>query len=354
MAQTKKDVYKNLINSNISLYDIKDSTIFIVFRLYDSFRGDTVTIKQCILTNSIKPNNHDIFIATHFHFYHLNQNILTHQSLKTNNFDDPDTLQGINFNKANPHNLFYLMQKILKKEKGDFDKKKFGKYTVTKTNDTFILHQEYKKGKRSRKIYFKKDYKIFRVEVFNYNEEEPDAYLRIDFNYYAHNCFDSLNKIHLLGHYTPYVKTEPLPVINDTITKTSKFIYTFGTADSILVIDTNKYYIFDYWYLSCSPCLQMMPFMNFLHEKTDTGKLVIIGVNPYNTKESILKYLEKRNYHFLQLDKEKNVPMHSIQSFPTLIILDGHLNVVQTFIGYQKNYTEYYVIRYLKSIDRYK
>jgi thiol-disulfide isomerase/thioredoxin len=356
VAQTDKEIYKNLIANNISFYDIKDSTVFIDLFLYNRFRNDTFTSKDVFYFKSKDKNNHQITFSSIYWLNYLNKNTYSYENKNRIFEEEKKVLDEVDFDKNLHNSTFYPLGEILSKNKGDFNKKTYGKYTISRVKDTFTLTQKYKKLNRTRKLYFKDDYKIFRLEEFNHNENDPDAYLRIDFHYFQNNCFDSLNKALQLGLYTPIPEKKLITPVKDTISKTSKVIHTFGynDADTLLVIDTNKYYLFDYWYLSCRPCLDMMPFMKKLHEKIDGNKLVIIGANPSDKKENILNYLNKRDYHFLQLDKTKNMPFHNINSHPTLILMDGNFNEVKRFKGYAKGYTDYEITKFLKSIDLLK
>jgi thiol-disulfide isomerase/thioredoxin len=150
-----------------------------------------------------------------------------------------------------------------------------------------------------------------------------------------------------LGFYTPIIKKPSDPVVKDTVSKHSNILYVLG--DSVIPVDRGKFYLFDYWYLSCVPCLEMMPFMNKLHHKADTGKLIIIGVNTYDSEANISQYLNKRGYSFIQLDILKNRPFHRINEHPTLILLDGNFNEIKRFKGYGKDITEKQILAFLKS-----
>ncbi|MDP2175661.1 MAG: hypothetical protein Q8K70_07080 [Bacteroidota bacterium] len=355
-AQTDKEIYKNLIANNLSFYDIKDSTVFIDFFSFNRFKNDTYTFKEVFLLKSNNINNHQIVFSTIYWLHYLDGNKYSYENKKRIFEEEKKIFKEVNFDKKIPRSSFYSLGSIPRKNKGDFSKKTYGKHTVLRVNDTFILTQKYKKLNRTRKLYFKDDYKIFKLEEFNHNENDPDAYLRIEYHYLKNNCFDSLNKTLQLGLYTPIPEKKNINPVKDTISKTSKVIHTFGfnDADTLLVIDTNKYYLFDYWYLSCRPCLEMMPFMKKLHEKIDSNKLIIIGANKSDKKENILNYLYKRDYHFLQLDKIKNAPFHFIEEFPTLILMDGNFNEIKRFIGYAKVYTDYEITKFLKSLDLIK
>jgi hypothetical protein len=356
VAQTDKVIYKNLISNNLSFYDIKDSTVFIDYSLFNRFKNETYKSKDVFLFKSLDKNNHQITFSSIYWLYYLDKNTYSYQNTKRHFIEEKKLFEEVNFDKNINNSTFHPLVEILSKNKGDFSSRTYGKYTITKSNDTFVLNQNYKKLNRTRNIYFRQDYKIFKLEEFNHNENDPDAYLRIEYHYFKNNCFDSLNKALQLGLYTPMPEKKLITPVKDTISKISKVIHTFGynDADTLLVIDTNKYYLFDYWYLSCRPCLDMMPFMNKLHEKIDKNKLIIIGANPSDKKENILNYLNKRNYHFLQLDKTKNAPFHFIDLYPTLILMDGNFNEIKRFIGYAKVYTDYEITKFLKALDLLK
>lgn len=355
-AQTDKEIYKNLIANNLSFYDIKDSTVFIDFFLYNRFKNNTHTFKEVYLLKSNNINNHQIVFSTIYWLHYLDSNKYSYENKNRIFEEEKKIFNEVNFDKKIPSSSFYSIGSIPRNNKGDFNKKTYGKYTISRVRDTFTLTQKYKKLNQTRKLYFKDDYKIFKIEEFNHNENDPDAYSRIEYHYFKNNCFDSLNKALQLGLYTPIQEKKIITPVKDTIRKTSKVIHTFGfnNVDTLLVIDTNKYYLFDYWYLSCRPCLDMLSFMKKLHEKIDGNKLVIIGANKADKKENILNYLNKRDYHFLQLDKTKNAPFHFIEEFPTLILMDGNFNEIKRFKGYAKGYSDYEITMFLKALDLLK
>ena len=342
----QKRIYKDLIYHNQSLYDIKDSTVFTQYILYDRLTNDSSFGSYNYLLKSNHKDYHSYVISSNFWIYKLDETTMITETAKWSNKDSPVILAEYDLDKKYPHPIFYGFRQIPKKNKGDFKSGIYGSYNVISRNDTFILTQKYRKENRERKIYFKKDYKIFKLEEFNFSTEESDAYWCVKFHYFNQNCFDSINSRHKLGFYTPSTKREQAPVVKDTVTKSSKFLHVLG--DSTIQVNRQKFYLFDYWYLSCGPCIQMMPFMQQLHQNIDTSKIVIIGVNAYDKRDAILSYLHKRNYHFMQLDRLKNIPLHHLDEHPTLILVDGNFNEVWRYKGYGKP-TEKDVLGFLRS-----
>lgn len=351
LAQSNKDIYSKLLENNRSLYDIKDSTLYFDCYLYNRFKFDTLNFKKCYLLKSNNPKTQEYEISTIYWINKIENSKYVSYSKKWNNIDSPTYLKKYNLDKGRPNSIFYPFDVLPKVRNGGFDKKIYCNTSIQLYNDTFVLTQDYKKLKRKRKLYFKGDYKIFKIEKFNYNTEESDEYFCVNISYFPSNRFDSINYAHKLGFYTPIIKDSIKTIIKliDTLSKSSKQIHILGD-DSVLSVSKNKYILLDYWYLSCSPCLKMMPFMSRLHTLIDTNKIIIIGVNESDKEMNITKYLESKGYHFIQIDANKNIMPFDIIEFPTLILVDSDFNEIYRFKGYNSKFSDDLILKYLKSL----
>lgn len=92
-----------------------------------------------------------------------------------------------------------------------------------------------------------------------------------------------------------------------------------------------KIIVFNFWATSCGPCILEMPALNKLVEKYKEKNVVFIAPIVYANIESVKQFLLKNpfNYQIVLIDSKD----YDITSFPTHIIINQELNVVEKFVG---------------------
>ncbi|MCB9262714.1 MAG: TlpA family protein disulfide reductase [Flavobacteriales bacterium] len=345
-GQSAKKLFEEVKKANTSLSDYDDSTMYIQYEFVNRFTDEKTESSGSFLF--YQKNHPYLFLGADiysFKIFKADSVFIVNKNGDTTNRFEPTT--PFEFDKSNPNGLYWLLTKIPTEKRGSFSKKEYSKPMLVYNNkDTFAIARIDKKWGNVHTFYFTKSHRIFRYEVVNDNPERPDSSWIYNFNYFKHNCFDSLNQRLHYGE-TPRPPYPPIDNRKDSLTY-NKHDTVFLLNDSILTNFSGKFILFDYWYLSCHPCLQMMPFMNQLHQEIDTSKLIIIGVNPYDDQEHINRYLERKGYHVLQMNAKKMKPFHHIDSFPTLILLDADFNEVKQQVGYGGTFSDKEIRQMLK------
>ncbi|MFN4007136.1 MAG: peroxiredoxin family protein [Chitinophagaceae bacterium] len=97
--------------------------------------------------------------------------------------------------------------------------------------------------------------------------------------------------------------------------------------------------VLDFWYLSCPPCLKLMPKINEIHNEFKDKNVVVIGINDIDDSASIKKFHSLHQYQYATTYRSSIhfANMFGINSFPTTIIIDHEGNVVKTFTGNYNN-----------------
>lgn len=112
----------------------------------------------------------------------------------------------------------------------------------------------------------------------------------------------------------------------------------------------NKIVVIDFWYSSCSPCKEMMPFYENLYEsyKNDTS-VILISVNSGNIdsyrKAINLLNKENKNKQYFYYDKEGILTKKiKVSGYPELIILSKEDTIFYRKLGF--NFDESLVFQY--------
>ena len=344
-AQTADSIYSAVRIKYESLCNLKDSVVVVKFLTKSRYTDKAIRINRTYVyqLKNMDRYNPEFNVSVPYYIYHIKNNIIKYKWIRNDTF------------KYLTQEFYYFDLKSKKKENGlhksyaswgltlfptddhgDFSKAQFDKPILLKySSDTIIIKQKWKKNKqRYRNIYINKDFEIYKIENFNLNEEESDEYVGVEFTYSKKESFLELSKKYQFGNFTDTPAGWLIPkkeIEKDSINKTTKILSLLNKQKLIL---NNKYILFDYWYLNCGPCQQMMPLLSQIEARIDTSKIQIVGVNQTDKEQNILTYLNKRNYHLPQLDCNFHAPLHTIYSFPTLVLLDSNFNEVKRWVGY--------------------
>jgi len=92
-----------------------------------------------------------------------------------------------------------------------------------------------------------------------------------------------------------------------------------------------KIIVLNFWATSCGPCILEMPELNKMVEKYKEKNVVFIAPIIYANNESVKQFLLKNpfNYQIVLIDNKD----YDITSFPTHIIINQELNVVEKLVG---------------------
>jgi len=95
-----------------------------------------------------------------------------------------------------------------------------------------------------------------------------------------------------------------------------------------------KVIVLNFWSIYCGPCITEMPELNELVEKMKGKEVVFIAPAFYGSKEELINnFLPKHpfNYQIVYIENDDD---YNVNSFPTHIIIDKDLKVIDKFDGY--------------------
>ncbi len=98
-----------------------------------------------------------------------------------------------------------------------------------------------------------------------------------------------------------------------------------------------KVVLLDFWYRGCAPCLKSIRGLIELQEEFKED-LVIIGVNPVDTREDVLDYFNYKKTNYLSTYKTDNnlSVIFNIEAYPTIILYDREGKMVKKEVGYRE------------------
>lgn len=115
------------------------------------------------------------------------------------------------------------------------------------------------------------------------------------------------------------------------------------SSENLITIDGNKIDFSDlngkpslinFWYTQCSPCVEEIPALNQIKEEFK-DKINFISIT-LDTKEKVLKFLEKINFDFIHVTDSKTIIKKlGIDSYPQnyLINKEGYIYSIENGIG---------------------
>lgn len=137
-----------------------------------------------------------------------------------------------------------------------------------------------------------------------------------------------------LNDYVPYKRPELLT--KDTVAPD----WSLSSLDDKIVKLSDfkgKIVLVDFFYKSCYPCMQALPALQNLHEKYKNKGFVLIGINPYDTKEEdeIDVFLAKRGVTYtVLLGGQEVAKNYHVSGYPTMYLIDKAGKVVYSQVGY--------------------
>lgn len=98
-----------------------------------------------------------------------------------------------------------------------------------------------------------------------------------------------------------------------------------------------KVVLLDFWFKSCFPCLQSVPYLIELQEEFKDD-LIIIGMNDHDSQESVIDYFgyKKANYRSTYKTEERLFQLFNVTEYPTTILYDRDGNIIKANSGFSK------------------
>ena len=102
-----------------------------------------------------------------------------------------------------------------------------------------------------------------------------------------------------------------------------------GPLDSVI---KNKYIIIDFFYQACLPCHKMTGYILDWLPSVDRSKILLIGINPFDSEKSMKIEVQKRgiDYPILLGQHAEEISKKYVRGYPTLLLIspDGIIQVV--------------------------
>ncbi|HZV69859.1 MAG TPA: TlpA disulfide reductase family protein [Saprospiraceae bacterium] len=148
-----------------------------------------------------------------------------------------------------------------------------------------------------------------------------------------------------LGNYKPYCNC---PTVKNPVPQKENAIVDIKVKlPSLRLINTQqdtmqlnqlhaKYYLVDFWYRACHPCIKALPMLAELHKKYDTSQLQIVSINNVDKNELVDKFrLDNQiEYPVYVKSVELDQAFEGIHAYPTFIIYDSNFKVLKVIEGF--------------------
>lgn len=136
----------------------------------------------------------------------------------------------------------------------------------------------------------------------------------------------------------PKVETESANTIHETLPQLN--LISLHNDTIRLANDSSEFYLVDYWYRSCFPCIKAIPIIKELHNKFDERQLKIISINNVDASQNLIeKFIldNKLPYDVYTGTVEKGKTFDGVISYPTFVIYDSKFQVIKIINGYSDN-----------------
>lgn len=247
--------------------------------------------------------------------------------------------EEFNLKKGQIPGSLYFLHYLPISSNNFFSTKKYYSLNIiyqSQKKDTTIISQQKKHTRKYRKLFLDSNLHIFKIEIEDFDEANLlykwIVNIKVHQNISLNALADSLD----FGPFKKWVTRKPA----DTMTfvyKNSMLNIPF-TNDSVVKIDTAKvkYFIIDFWYLSCKPCHLLRPELESIYKEVDSNKVLFVGFNSEDSKSDINKFAKNKGYRIPEINVNKNnFPAFGyISSYPTILILDTKFKVIQELVGY--------------------
>lgn len=98
-----------------------------------------------------------------------------------------------------------------------------------------------------------------------------------------------------------------------------------------------KLVLVDFFYKSCYPCMLALPVLERLHEKYHRKGLMVIGIDPFDSKEKdhLDEFLSKQGVSYMVLlNARKIADIYHVAVYPTVYIINQQGKIIFSQMGY--------------------
>jgi thiol-disulfide isomerase/thioredoxin len=107
--------------------------------------------------------------------------------------------------------------------------------------------------------------------------------------------------------------------------------------------DSSKYYLVDYWFRSCPPCIKSQPILKQIDLEYDERQLKIISINNVDKSAELIKnFCEDNNMdkNVYTSTHEKGREFTGVYNYPTIVIYDRNYKVIKIINGFSDSLRE--------------
>ncbi len=170
-------------------------------------------------------------------------------------------------------------------------------------------------------IEYKKSLILYNIRSLE--DREDDIF---NFEVFTDNGYKLIYPAELIRKYKEKEKQDPLLLA-------SQDSLNFDSID--LEKYKGKIVLMDFWYLSCPPCLKLLPDIIKLH--SEFPDIVFLGINTVDKPEKISKFIKKRDLKYKIIRDKKLTKKYKISSYPTVLIFNKSGKVIKRIEGYSEN-----------------
>ncbi|TKC05401.1 TlpA family protein disulfide reductase [Pedobacter polaris] len=237
---------------------------------------------------------------------------------------------SISFNKAKWADGFYVIDELYKTGKNDNGTKttinKYTRYFIDKTTLLPVKSLYFSQWESDR---HEQTIDIYDREV-SFPKENPASNFQMD-------VFKTIS----LRKVKPVVAEESFPLLGKLA---QNFVATNLKTNKKESLSNykGKVVLLDFWYLSCSPCRELMPVLQRLSKKYTKNNFAVIGVNISDKNQTeIQNYLNDKGFQYPQLYNTSHVKeLYNLKAFPTTILINKKGEIVNAHIGYSEDFEE--------------
>jgi len=168
-------------------------------------------------------------------------------------------------------------------------------------------------------------YELFRLDKYELNNLKNMDVLSL-------NSIPSYAKV---KDFVPYEEPEPLAINSSAPDWELNSLE--GTKVSLQSM-RGQVVLVDFFYKSCFGCMLALPVLQTLHEKYKDRGLVVVGIDPYDTKEDIAPFLAKRGATYTVLLGGMDIAKkYRVSGYPNLFLIDKQGRIIDIHGGFTKS-----------------
>lgn len=150
--------------------------------------------------------------------------------------------------------------------------------------------------------------------------------------------FPDLSMIELPYHYTLEKPEKAIPLLK-TGTKAPDFkLRSVNGKEFHLAKEKGKIILLNFTMNGCPHCVESIETLNRVFSKYNRDKLLLVGINGYDTEEAIQKFNTKYQVQYptfhIAGDSQKIIKDYCVTAYPTFYLIDQKGTIAQRFSGF--------------------